>query len=238
MILTAVKILFAALFIVTLFSANGHSATLNTKINLEGDVLTVGDVFHNAESHADHVLGQAPPHGDVMILDNRTLSRIADGFGINWQGRTPAATARVKRVSAVENKADPEQVISVPVLVEPANRDTVISAADIVRIDVPAKKLADDTVLDENEMIGKSARGLIQPKTPVSKNLLVAPKVIKRGDLVTLNLSAGRIQLSSKGKALTDARMGELVRLENPGSKKIVQARVTGPQEAVIEPQL
>lgn len=239
MMINVSKIVFAALFL-CIVSANADAATLNTKIDLDGDVLTVADVFNGAENNGDHILGPAPKPGDVMILDNKTLSRIADGFKIDWKGRTPSATARVRGVAKGEAAIEPtaNQMVMVPVLAAPMNREMVITAADITHIEVPVSKLNDDTILDDKGLIGQSVRGLIQPNMPVSKNLLAAPKVIKRGDMVTLSLSAGRIQLTSKGKALSDARIGDLVNIQNQSSEKIVQARVTGPQEAIIEPQI
>lgn len=226
-----------ALILCTLFVQPTHAATLNTKILLEGENLTVGDVFEGAENNADHVLGPAPIAGNKMILDNKTLARIADSFGVNWEGRNNTAMASVMRKTDAPMKSDSQALVSVPVLAEAISRDTIIKASDIIHMDVPAKSLNDDTALKDSDLIGKAARGLIKPNEAVSMNLLVAPKMIKRGDSVTISLRAGAISLTAKGKALADARLGEMVQVQNASSDKIVQARVTGPQEAVIEPQ-
>ena len=231
---------FCAIIIVSglFFVQAVQAATLNTKIALTGDDLTVGDVFSGAENNADHVLGPAPIPGNKLLLDNKTLSRIADGFGINWEGRTNTAMASVTRVAQPLMKEDNvTNTVSVPVLASAISRDTVIKASDIVHKVIFAKDLNDDTALKDTDLIGKAARGLIKPNEAVSMNLLVAPKMIKRGDSVTISLTAGSISLTAKGKALADARMGEMVQVQNSSSDKIVQARVTGPQQAVIEPQ-
>lgn len=227
-------------FLTLLFlSVSAHAATLNEKVSLSGDVLTVGDVFASAENNADHVLGPAPVPGNVLILDNKTLKRIATTFKVNWQAKTGLETATVRgtKTPAQNDAQKSDAMVKIPVLAQPMNRDDVIKASDLAWIDMPARDLKEDTALKETDLIGQSPRALIQPNVPVSVHVLVSPKVIKRGDLVTLTLKAGRISLTAKGKAMEDARMDEMVRVQNPDSQKIVQARVTGPQEAIIEPQ-
>lgn len=220
-------------------SVSAEAATLNDTIALSHDVLTVGDVFAGAENNRDHVLGPAPIPGNVLVLDTKTLRRIATTFNVDWKPKTGLETATVRgsRTAAQNTAQKSDTLVKIPVLGQPMNRDDVIKPSDIVWVEIKARDLKEDTALKESDLVGLSPRALIQPNMPVSVHVLVAPKVIKRGDLVTLSLKAGRISLTAKGKAMEDARMGETVRVQNPDSQKILQARVTGPQEAVIEPQ-
>lgn len=219
-------------------AAIANAAELNKSVTLTSDVLTVGDVFSQAGENADHVLGPAPKAGNVLVLDTKTLKRIATSFNVAWAPVRGTETASVRSdASASKAAATAEGSVKIPVLAEPKSRDDVIQPSDIVWKDVPAKSLRDDTVLKESDIVGQTARGLIQPNEAISANLLVPPKMIKRGDTVTLVLANSRMALSAKGKALSDARLGEIVRVQNTESQKIVQGKVTGPQEATIEPQ-
>lgn len=217
--------------------AAANAATLNKDVTLQNDVLTVGDVFTDAGENAGHVLGAAPKPGNVLVLNTKTLQRIAGSFAVDWKPERGTETASVRNGQPKASGTPLTGSVKIPVLAAPLKRDDVISASDLIWMEVPANKLRDDTALKEADLVGLSARGLIQPNEPVSTSLLVAPKMIKRGQMVTLSLSAGRITLTAKGKALHDARLGEIVRVENPDSQKILQAKVTGPQEAIIEPQ-
>lgn len=227
---------FLVTVLVAAFASFAHAAVLNQNIVLKTDVLTVGDIFTAAGEHKDHVLGPAPKPGDMMVLDAKTLHRIARTFAVDWKPARGTETVVVRRSSAPQAKAaTPETVVSVPVLARPVTRDEVITASDVIMKEVSSNDLKDDTVMQQINVVGLSARGLIQPDMPISANLLVQPKVIKRNQMVTVSLNSGRINLTSQAKALHDARIGDIVRLQNTQSEKIVQARVTGPQEATID---
>ncbi len=222
-----------------LCAAIASAATLNADVTLEKDVLTVGDVFADAGADAGHVLGPAPKPGNLLVLNTETLKHISTSFNVGWAPVRGTETSTIRSgAKPAQKPADTVTMVKVPVLATPITRDAVIAASDIVYIDVPSSDLHDDTALKESDLVGLSARALIQPNEPVSMNLIVAPKVIKRGDIVNLSLKAGQIALTAQGKALADARLGETVRVQNQSSQKIVQARVTGPQEATIEPTI
>lgn len=215
-----------------------HSATLNKKVLLSGDVLTVGDVFEGAENNSDHVLGPAPIAGNLLVLDRKTLDRIATSFDVNWEDRTALATATVRRDSkANQDDTSDATMIKVPALRVPLNRSDIIKASDVHMIEVSSKLIRDNTALQVSDLVGQSALKLIKPDEIVSMTDVIAPKVIKRGEMVTISLNIGKIALTAKGRALEDARMGDIVKLKNESSDKVVQARVTGHREAVMEPQ-
>lgn len=226
--------------ILGLIGTTAHAATLNKRVLLQNDVLTVGDVFEGAQSHVDHVLGPAPRPGDVLMLDFKTLDRIARGFNIHWQDRTPLASAVVRLDPTLGREAtspDTGTLVRVPVLKVPLSRRDVIKASDIEMTEVSSKELRDNSALQASDVIGKSVLGLIKPGEVISQSDLIQPKVIKRGELVTITLNAGRISLTSKARAMEDARIGDIVRLRNESSDKIIQARVTGEREAIMDPQ-
>lgn len=229
-----------ATFLATvLCAAIASAATLNTDVTLDKDVLTVGDVFADAGADAAHVLGPAPKPGNLLVLNTATLKHIAGSFNVAWAPSRGTETATIRSgAQPAQKTADNATMVKVPVLAAPLARDSVIAASDLIYIEVPSSQLKDDTALKESDLVGLSARGLIQPNQPISTNLIVAPKVIKRGDLVNLSLNSGQIALTSQGRALEDARLGGTVRVQNTNSQKIVQARVTGPQEATIEPAI
>ena len=60
--------------------------------------------------------------------------------------------------------------------------------------------------------------------------------MIKAGDVVTVTYEADGISLTMQGKALAAAGVGDALSVQNPTSKKIVQALVTGPGQAVVGP--
>ncbi len=232
------KTLTTAIILSAFIALPASAATLNKKVLLTGDVLTVGDVFEGAQNHSDHVLGPAPRAGNVLMLDLKTLDRIANGFDINWEDRSAFATSTVRRDSKnIDDTSGEATLIKVPALRVALNRNDVIKASDVHMIEVSSKSVRDNTALQATDLVGQSALKLIKPDELVSMNDLIAPKVIKRGEMVTISLSVGRISLTSKGRAMEDARMGDMVKLKNESSDRVIQARVTGHREATMAPQ-
>ena len=60
--------------------------------------------------------------------------------------------------------------------------------------------------------------------------------MIKAGDIVTVTYEADGVSLALQGKAMGAAGVGETLAVQNTASKKIIQAMVTGPGQAVVGP--
>ena len=85
----------------------------------------------------------------------------------------------------------------------------------------------------DNEMlIGKIAKNTIINNTVIDPSLLTEPKLVKRGNSVTIIATHGPVSVSMHGKAMSDGRLGETIRIRNMTSQKIVHALVTGPNLA------
>ncbi len=66
-----------------------------------GDRITVGDIFDGARDNADYVLGPAPQPGKDMVLDARTLYRIAAALKLDWKPQSSADSIVVRRAATV-----------------------------------------------------------------------------------------------------------------------------------------
>ena len=61
-------------------------------------------------------------------------------------------------------------------------------------------------------------------------------QVVKTGETITVTFAADGIMLTLQAKAMAAAGVGELINVQNTASKKIVQAVVSGPGQAVVGP--
>ena len=84
--------------------------------------------------------------------------------------------------------------------------------------------------------MGLVARRPLRAGSVVSLRDVTAPMVIKAGDLVTLTYENDGITLSLQAKAMAAAALGDAVMVENPTSRKVVQAVASGPGTAVVGP--
>ena len=94
-----------------------------------------------------------------------------------------------------------------------------------------------DAPRDADAVIGLAAKRPLREGAAVQSRDVAAAQVIKTGDLVTITYEDGGISLSLQGKAMAAAATGELFAVQNPLSKKIIQAVATGPGSAAVGPQ-
>jgi len=71
-------------------TAPAHAATLRTLTTLSSPVVKLSDLFDDAGSRADRVLGPSPPPGERIVVESAQLAAIARQFGVDWR---PASTA-------------------------------------------------------------------------------------------------------------------------------------------------
>lgn len=82
------------------------AATLKAEAVVQSDIFTVGDIFSGLDQEtADRVLGHAPEPGSDMVLDTRTLMRIASALELPWRPVSSNDQIVVRR-SATLIKAD------------------------------------------------------------------------------------------------------------------------------------
>lgn len=81
---------------------------------------------------------------------------------------------------------------------------------------------------DINKIIGLNAKRTIAAGTLISDTFLEKPILVKRGSTVTILAYSGDMAISAAGEALQDGTEGQLIRIRNTSSKRIVAAKVVG----------
>lgn len=93
--------LLSALLLISLGVAIGakaaFAASLKPVSTVSDDVLRLGDIFDGVQHNADYVLGAAPQPGKDMVLNARTLYRIANAMDVNWRPATTGDTITIRR---------------------------------------------------------------------------------------------------------------------------------------------
>ncbi len=283
------------------------AATLKSESVITGDYIRLGDVFDGVKN-ADYILGPAPAPGKDMILNARTLYKIASALNVEWQPASSAEQLVLKRdasiipVVAITDKleskladdgvdgkfsiiytnqpsdiilsggskttmevtalsrdaqndtfnaiivapsaADPqkritvsgriERLIPVPVLANTLRNGDIIGTRDIDWIDIQQNRIANGTLLDESDLINMTPRRMVQAGKPVISNELESPKMVDRGDSITLVFETGPMVLTAKGKSLQAGAIGDTVRVSNTDSNKNLSGIVTAYREVTV----
>lgn len=85
-----------------------------------------------------------------------------------------------------------------------------------------------------NQVIGRCALGHLDTGRVVNVGDVGMPLAVKRGDVVDVHCLSGTITVRMKARALSDAKVGELVQLRTEGQKQTFSARMDVPRRAVM----
>jgi flagella basal body P-ring formation protein FlgA len=85
---------------------------------------------------------------------------------------------------------------------------------------------------DAADVIGQGAKRRVRAGQLIAPNLLAAPLLVRRGQQVTIVASQDGISASATGEALANGREGEVIRVRNLGSQKVIEAQVV--EEGVV----
>jgi len=116
--------------------------------------------------------------------------------------------------------------VDVPVLTRPIRRDEVISSADITWTPTDLTAGTMNVLFNAADLIGKAPRTSLRPGVPVRAAELVSPPAVNRGKMVTMIYQAGRLTITAQGRALSDAAVGDIVRVVNVNSSRTVEGVV------------
>jgi flagella basal body P-ring formation protein FlgA len=65
--------------------------------------------------------------------------------------------------------------------------------------------------------------------TVISQQTVKPKKIVRRGEMITLIAVAGSMQVKMNGTALSDASLGQKIRVKNSSPKRVVEGVVDGP---------
>ena len=126
--------------------------------------------------------------------------------------------------------------LNVPVLNRRVSRDEMIRAEDISWIESPSERVQHDIVMYEDDLVGKTPKRGLRAGTPVRSGDVRRPILVKKGSIVTMILKTPMMTLTSQGRSSDDGSDGDVIRITNTQSNKVVQAVVTGTGMVAITP--
>jgi len=107
-------------------------------------------------------------------------------------------------------------------------RDAVIGSDDVTVTSKWMDTAPAGILTDAAEVVGKKAVMRLNAGTEISRTMLRSAPVVKKGEVVRIVLESGPMVISAVGLCQEDGGKGDLVRVQNISSKKIIFARVMG----------
>ena len=125
--------------------------------------------------------------------------------------------------------------VDVVAVVRPLGKHQHIEPDDIVLKRHDLAKLPSDTVRNIEDALGNRTKRMIYPNTVLQSSMIVTPPMVRRGDLVKIVASSGPMTITASGRIKQQGCKGDLVKVVNTDSNRIITARVTGPGKVAVE---
>jgi flagella basal body P-ring formation protein FlgA len=101
-----------------------------------------------------------------------------------------------------------------------------IDPEDLTAFGAPLSHLPTDAVQSVESASGCAARREIRPGLWITGGMLENPKVVRRRQAVLMRLSRGPLTITTKGLAMENGAVGDVIRVQNSGSGRQVMARI------------
>lgn len=212
----AILMVIVALAGIIILPQTARAISLKQNSVVSGDTITLGDVFQGLPENHEKVLGLAPQPGQEMVLNARTLLRIAVALDLPWRPTNSGDHIVLTRAASLVDRDMIEEAIRVNLanegmagkykIIIPDSSAQIILSPDIV----PGVEITEFTMKPEtgwfeamaaapsaaNPVSRVKINGTIQKlvDVPVLRETLKAGDVIGARDLDTIEMSEKEIR--------------------------------------------
>ncbi len=117
----------------------------------------------------------------------------------------------------------------IAVLASAVVRGATLRPADVVLREYDVSGLSAGYFTDAQQVVGKLVKRSLSAGLALAPGELAAPRWVTRGQVVTLFVDSGGLQVRAQGEAMADGAENDLIKVRNVVSGKIVAGFVTAP---------
>lgn len=215
-------------------------AVIVTRASLEVPMETIADTLSQrlateyVEDQFDlDLFGRS---SNMFVATNEPMQLDVHSMSYDPRSKRVDATISVNggRMTQVSGKVI--TMVEVPVLRRHVMPGQVITEDLISWERVASRRASVTTVTQRDDIVGQTARRPLTAGVPVRLTDLKPNLLVTKGDLITLTVRTGMMTLTARGKALESGTRDAVIRVTNVQSQKVVEARVIGPDMAIVEP--
>ncbi len=116
------------------------------------------------------------------------------------------------------------------VLKRPVVAHTMVTDDDLVDRRILVDRLSDDPPAERAGVVGQQASRNIAAGITITSRMVEAMPMVRQGQLITVVVCAGGVQIKTVAEARDTASMGQTIRVRKPGTNEDFDVVVTGPQ--------
>lgn len=182
----------------------------------------------------------ADPKAEIeVLLDNRKLelflpaNKAPDFTLANFTYDRPSHRFRAELVAQTDSMPVNQSVTgrvlvkkSVPVLARKLDAGVTISESDLTWVTMNEDQIGADVVMQAEQLVGREMRRNHIENDFLRAHDVIEPRLVTRGALVTLKIQTPAMLITTQGKALQDGSKGDVVRVTNMQSNRVVEGTV------------
>jgi flagella basal body P-ring formation protein FlgA len=158
-----------------------------------------------------------------LLPGNRPIGRIS--VGVRCEGS--------KQPWSIYASAYIKSFTDVVVLNESLPRNSEVSSADLILKRMEISTLRSGYLTNLKDAVGKKLKRSLQKGTTLNQRFLITQKMVKKGSQIIILAKNHQLAIRVSGKALSSGAKGDLIRVQNIKSKRIIQAKVIS--EGVVQ---
>ncbi len=129
-----------------------------------------------------------------------------------------------------------DDTIELPVATSRLAAGAVLRSDDIRLARVSTSGVKTEVVRASADAMGMQTKRQLVAGQPIAVGDLMRPNAVQRGALVQMRLSVNGLSVIGQGVALESGAAGERIRVQNTGSRAVVDAEVVGPGQVRVAP--
>jgi flagella basal body P-ring formation protein FlgA len=162
-------------------------------------------------------------------IDGRRIRNLGD---VTW-GITIVAgsTTRNTSITALAKAWQDQLIVQKPIAYHSTLRNE-----DILDRRALVETLTGESALKREQVIGQWAGQELKAGTILTPRLIDAAPLVRSGQLVTVTLEQGKVQITTVARAMEGGAFGQTIRAKNEATGNIYEVTLTGPQTARMSP--
>ncbi|MER2520195.1 MAG: flagellar basal body P-ring formation chaperone FlgA [Bdellovibrionales bacterium] len=125
----------------------------------------------------------------------------------------------------------------VPVLARRLETGSMVGIKDLDLIEVAEERISGAILTEAEKIVGQELCRSLPAGEMLRENDVMAPRYVQRGMLVTIKFETANLQLTAQGRALADGGKGDVVRVVNTQTNRMVEGVVEGLGVVAVQAQ-
>ena len=167
---------------------------------------------------------------DVDVPSEKVTIRVRGRANEDFIGQTSftASLRGTKPLREEHVKTTLWVLMDVVVSTKSLSSGTVLGAGDVKVMQKWYDAVPQNRISDLKEVLGKKLSVSINPHMEITKNIIKDCPIVRRNQPVRIVLDNGTLCITASGVAQEDGILGDVVRVQNTASKRVIHARVRG----------